>query len=102
MRFEITNVFVDMHQAHMSKRTDMIQVNITVFATLRRYLPDLAIGEAKTIQIKPGTTLAEIRDLLNLPEEEVKVIMRNNIQADSGDLAKDGDRIAFIPAVAGG
>ncbi|MBS1249300.1 MAG: hypothetical protein MAG431_00876 [Chloroflexi bacterium] len=80
----------------------MIEVNVVVFATLRRYLPDLGIGEEKAIKIEQGTTLTEIRDMLNLPEEEVKVIVRNNLQAEAGDVAQDGDRIAYIPAVAGG
>jgi len=80
----------------------MIRVNVIAFATLRRHLPDLAIGEQKTITVEPGTTLDEIRSMLNLPEEEVKVIMRNSLQANPDDVAKDGDRIAFIPAVAGG
>jgi molybdopterin converting factor small subunit len=80
----------------------MIKVKVIAFATLRRHLPDLAIGEEKILSVEPGTTLDEIRDMLHLPEEEVKVIMRNNIQANPKDIAEDGDRIAFIPAVAGG
>jgi molybdopterin converting factor small subunit len=80
----------------------MIEVKVIAFATLRRHLPDLAIGEEKILSVEPGTTLDEIRDMLHLPEEEVKVIMRNNVQANPDDVAEDGDRIAFIPAVAGG
>jgi len=80
----------------------MIEVKVIAFATLRRHLPDLAIGEEKILAVEPGTTLDEIRDMLHLPEEEVKVIMRNNVQANPKDVAENGDRIAFIPAVAGG
>ncbi|MEA3351224.1 MAG: MoaD/ThiS family protein [Chloroflexota bacterium] len=80
----------------------MIKVNVIVFATLRRYLPNLAIGEEKIVAVEAGTTLAEIRNMLNLPKDEVKVIMRNNLQAEPEDIAEDGDRIAYIPAVAGG
>lgn len=79
-----------------------MQVEVRVFATLRRYLPRLGIGEAKIIQVEPGTTLGQLRDMLKLPSEEVKVIMRNNLQADPEDLVNDGDRIAYIPTVAGG
>ena len=73
-----------------------------VFATLRRYLPELGIGEAKIIQVEPGTTLGQLRDSLELPDREVKVIMCNNLQANPEDLVNDGDRITYIPAVAGG
>lgn len=79
-----------------------MEVDVRVFATLRRYLPELEIGEPRTLEVPEGTTLDDIRKELDLPEEEVKVYMRNNRQAQPEDLAEDGDRITFIPAVAGG
>lgn len=79
-----------------------MQVNIRVFATLRRYVPDLGIGQPLEMDVEPGTTLADIQERLGLPENEVKVVMRNGLQADLGDAVQDGDRIAYIPAVAGG
>ena len=79
-----------------------MQVEVRVFAALRRYLPELGVGEAKILDIAEGTTLDEIRISLGLPAEEVKVIMVNYIQAFPDDLARDGDRITYIPAVAGG
>lgn len=79
-----------------------MQVEVRVFATLRRYLPELGISEPKVLEVPEGTTLDEIRESLGLPAEEVKVIMVNHLQAAPGDLANDGDRITFIPAVAGG
>ena len=77
-------------------------VEVRVFATLRQVLPELAIGEAKIASVEPGTTLGELQNQLGLPQEIVKVIMCNNLQAFPGDLIADGDRIAYIPAVAGG
>lgn len=77
-------------------------VEVRVFATLRRYLPELGIGEAKIMELAQGTTLDEIREELGLPAAEVKVIMVNHRQAFPDDLAEDGDRITYIPAVAGG
>jgi len=79
-----------------------VKIEVKVFATLRRYLPELGIGESLSLEVPPGTTLAEIRDMLGLPEEEVRVVMRNNLQADFQDIASEGDRIAYIPPVAGG
>lgn len=74
-----------------------VHVEVCVFATLRRYLPELDIGEPKLLQVAQGTTLGEIREQLGLPAEEVKVIMRNNRQADEEDLAQEGGRITYIP-----
>jgi molybdopterin converting factor small subunit len=79
-----------------------MKVEIRVFATLRPYLPGLGVGEPKRIDLPEGTTFAELRDLLKLPPAEVKVIMRNGLQTEPGDVIADGDRIAYIPAVAGG
>lgn len=81
---------------------DKITVEVRVFATLRPFLPELGIGEAKSLQVEAGTTLDDIREMLGLPREAVKVIMRNSLQAFPGDPVADGDRIAYIPAVAGG
>jgi molybdopterin converting factor small subunit len=85
-----------------STTEDKLTVEVRVFATLRQFLPELGIGEAKIIQLEPGTTLNDLREMLGLPQAGVKVIMRNNLQAFPDDLVADGDRIAYIPAVAGG
>lgn len=86
----------------MKEHTQTLHVEVRVFATLRRHLPELGIGEPKVLEIPEGTTLGEIREQIGLPDEEVKVIMRNNRQAEEEDVAQDGDRITYIPAVAGG
>ncbi|MFZ5881760.1 MAG: MoaD/ThiS family protein [Chloroflexota bacterium] len=79
-----------------------MKVEVRVFATLRQYMPGFGIGEPNRLELPEGTTLAELRDLLKLPPAEVKVVMRNNLQAELDDVIADGDRIAYIPAVAGG
>ena len=79
-----------------------MKVEVRVFASLRRYLPELGVGEPKILDIPEGTTFDELRAQLGLPAAEVKVIMRNGRQAEPDDRIADGDRIAYIPAVAGG
>ena len=79
-----------------------MKVTVAVFATLRRYLPDLRLGETKTYEVAPGCTMGQLRDQLGLPADEVKVVMRNHLQVDLEDEVQDGDRIVFFPAVAGG
>jgi molybdopterin converting factor small subunit len=54
------------------------------------------------MEVPPGTTLAQVRDMLGLPPAEVKLAMRNHIHAGFDELVADGDRVTFIPAVAGG
>jgi len=79
-----------------------MKVEVRVFASLRRYLPELGISEPSLLTVPDGTTLDEIREIVGLPAEEVKIIMVNHLQAAPGNLAHDGDRITYIPAVAGG
>jgi len=79
-----------------------MHVEVRLFATLRRCAPALGVGESLKLTVDPGTTFADLRDQLGLPPEEVRVVMRNNLQADLNDEVGDGDRIAFVPAIAGG
>ncbi len=79
-----------------------MHIEVVVFATLRKYLPDLKLGETRPLELPPGTTICQVRDMLGLPANEVKVVMRNNRQAELNDVLQDGDRIAFIPAAGGG
>ncbi len=79
-----------------------MQVEIRVFATLRQYVPDMPLHSSYEMEVEEGVSLAHIRDQLGLPEKEVKLVMRNFRQADFDEVAKPGDRIAFLPAAAGG
>jgi sulfur-carrier protein len=79
-----------------------VKVEVAVFATLRRYMPELRLGQARTLEVAPGCTMAQLRDELGLPADEVKVVMRNHLQAELEDEIRDGDRVVFFPAVAGG
>jgi molybdopterin synthase sulfur carrier subunit len=79
-----------------------LQVEVRIFATLRRYHPDLPVGGVLHMEVESGTSLADLRDQLGLPPVETMLVMVNNLQASFDDDVRDGDRIAFIPAVAGG
>ena len=79
-----------------------MKIEVRVFATLRRYLPELGVGEPKTVELPEGATFEELRAQLGLPLEEIKIIMRNGIQTEMDEIIEDGDRIAYVPAVGGG
>ncbi len=77
-------------------------IEVRLFATLRRYAPDLGIGEPLQIEITKNTTARDVLRQLGIPEEDVKIVMRNNRQVELDTVLEDGDRVAFIPAVGGG
>ena len=79
-----------------------MRIEVAVFATLRRYMPELGLGETKTLEVEPGTTMAEVVDMLGLPKDEVQIVVRNHLHADLSDAVTEGDRIVFVPAIGGG
>jgi molybdopterin converting factor small subunit len=79
-----------------------MKFEVRVFATLRKYLPELSIGQPKIMDVDQSITFDELRLMLGLPANEAKIIMCNNLQVEPEQLVHDGDRIAFIPPVAGG
>lgn len=79
-----------------------MKVEVVAFATLRRFWPDVEIGGSRIVEVEPGTTILALQELLGLPADEVRVVVRNHRQAELTDEVHEGDRVAFIPAVAGG
>ena len=79
-----------------------MRIEVAVFATLRPYMPELGLGETKTLEVEPGTTMAEVVEMLGLPKDEVQIVVRNHRHADLSDAVTEGDRIAFVPAIGGG
>jgi sulfur carrier protein ThiS len=79
-----------------------MRIEVAVFATLRRYMPELGLGETKTLEVEPGTTMADIVEMLGLPKDEVQIVVRNHRHANLSDAVIEGDRIVFVPAIGGG
>jgi sulfur carrier protein ThiS len=79
-----------------------MQIEVAAFATLRRYMPDLKLGDTRRIEVEPGTTMKDVMECLGLPADEVEIIMRNHVHAALTDTVADGDRIVYIPLIDGG
>ena len=74
-------------------------MNITVklFATLRNY------GENKQeMTLDEGIAVGAIIQMLELPKNEVAIIMINGRHVKEDVILQDGDVLAFFPAVGGG
>lgn len=80
----------------------MIEVEVRLYATLRRYGPERDIGEPMILQIPEGARLSDLLLRLGVPQNEVKTAFVNNRQQDEVYRLHDGDRVAFFPPVAGG
>jgi len=80
----------------------MPTVQVRLFATLRRYFPDLQLGESITVDLPDGATVGQLIEHLNIPIEEVKIVFVNNIVRDMESTLEDGDMVGIFPPVGGG
>jgi molybdopterin converting factor small subunit len=80
----------------------MIQIEVRLYATLRKYCPESGIGEPMILQMPEGAQVADLLARLDVPKSEVKTAFVNNRRQDEDYRLSDGDRVAFFPPVAGG
>lgn len=80
---------------------DMI-VKVKLFATLRKYLPDLELGSSKEVPIQEGITIAGLYETLGIPIEEIKLAYVNGIYCEPDVVLNDGDEIGIFPPIGGG
>jgi len=79
-----------------------MRVEVALYAMLVDYLPEADRGRERTLEVPPGTTIAQVLARLGVPREKVKLIFLNGIHAEEDTLLKDGDRVAAFPPIAGG
>jgi len=80
----------------------MIEVEVRLYATLRRYGSETGIGEPMILQMPEGSRLADLLARLNVPKDEVKTAFVNSRRQEEDYQLRDGDRVALFPPVAGG
>ena len=80
----------------------MVKADVRLYASLRRYVPQLGLGEAIELELDEGATIRHIFARLGLPESEVKRVIVNGLSRGYEYTLSDGDRIAIFPPVAGG
>jgi len=79
----------------------MIQVEVRLYATLRRYHPEAGEGTV-LLQMAEGTTLGHLLNRLGVPGEEARIFFVNNRQHNRDYSLQNGDRVAIFPLIAGG
>jgi sulfur-carrier protein len=79
-----------------------MKVELRLYASLGRYLPENREGNFCIMEIDPGTTVQKLLHKLNIPPEAPKVIFLNGIHARGDEVLKEGDRLGAFPPVAGG
>ncbi len=80
----------------------MITVQIRLYATLRRYRPEVKLGESLPMELPEGSTVGQLIARLGIPNRVVKSIFVNRRPQDLEHVLQNGDEVAIFPPVAGG
>lgn len=79
-----------------------MNVDVVLFAYLASFQPDGRGGRhSRTFELPEGTTIADVIQMIGLPDEP-RVIFVNNKHAEESAELHEGDRLAIFPPVAGG
>ena len=76
----------------------MIKIDLKLFVTLSRYLPDNSEG----LEITEGTTVEKLMADHGIPSELVKLIFINGKIQNSKYRLINNDRVGLFPPVGGG
>ena len=76
----------------------MITIDINLFVTLSRYLPE----NSNFFEISDNTTVGQLIEKLSIPEGLVKLIFVNGKKQEIKYLLQNSDRVGLFPPVGGG
>jgi molybdopterin converting factor small subunit len=79
-----------------------MKVEVRLFAFLERYLPPYASGDAASLDVPPGTTVREVIELLEIPNDLSCLTVINGRDASPEQLLAPGDVLSMFPPLAGG
>lgn len=79
-----------------------VSVLVTLSTTLRAYAPGYDPAAGMAMDLAGATSVRELAEKIGLPVAEIKIIMVNGRHAPLDQALRDGDRVAYFPAVGGG
>ena len=80
----------------------MKSIEVRLFSSLQKYCPNPGSGEAFTITMEDEAKLGSLFDELNIPKENITVVLVNGRHKEEGYLLRNRDRIAIFPLISGG
>jgi sulfur-carrier protein len=79
-----------------------MNVEVALYATLSKYLPQGAEQRKAVITAREGATVREIMLRLGIPQEHPNILLVNGKQANPDTVLQDGETVAIFPPLAGG
>jgi sulfur-carrier protein len=80
----------------------MINVKVRAYASLKEYLPGVALGESAEVALPREATVETLLDELGIPRAEVKLCYVRGLYREQSHVLSEGDEVALFPPVGGG
>lgn len=77
-------------------------IKVRLFATLRNYVPEVAIGATLEVELPDAASLADLIAHYPFPADLVKLAYVNGIYQEVDFILHDGDEVGLFPPVGGG
>jgi sulfur carrier protein ThiS len=78
-------------------------IEVKLYLSLLRYVPQSERRlEGNKWKVPEASTVGQVLEMLNLPEEETKILLINGRYAYKGRVLNDGDVLQVVPPLAGG
>lgn len=78
-----------------------MRVDVALFASLSGFHPEPGRGHTRTYEFAGGITIAEVIEMLGLPDEP-RIVFIDGRHAEESAVLEEGQRLAIFPPVAGG
>ena len=79
-----------------------MRVQVKLFATLVRHMPDAEAGMPFEVTLDRGATLCDLTDYLGLPRDQLKVAFVNGRARPLDWRLDHGDEVGLFPPIGGG
>jgi len=79
-----------------------VRVEVRLFATLARYLPENSPTDSAFLELRDGSTVADVVSALGIPQALSRITLVNDAEADDGVRLSPGDVVTLFPPLAGG
>ena len=79
-----------------------MNIQIKLFASLGKYLPEGSTSKQSPLSVPENITIKGVLEQLSIPRKMAKLIMVNGTHRKSDDVLQEGDLLSIFPPVAGG
>ncbi len=80
---------------------DTIRISVTLFATLKKYIP-AGHGSSVSLRLPAGSVVQDAVEALRIPHEQAGLLVMGDIYIEPHTPLADGQELSIFPPLAGG